>query len=68
MAGWQSFAVFCAGQHNSEHTGEMGRAVSTMEAAEKRSDNQFVYCWWTASDWWWWRGEFVLYVLFDNCS
>jgi len=41
---WQSVAVFRAGQHNSEHAGEMGRAVSTLEAAEKRSDNQLVYC------------------------
>lgn len=47
-----NFLAMCTGQHHCQHAGEVGRAFSTLEAAEKCADDQFVYCRRTAPDWW----------------
>jgi len=38
------FLSMCTGQHHCQHAGEVGRIISTMETAEERADDQFVYC------------------------
>lgn len=48
----QYLVDFCPGQHHRQHTGEVGCVVSALEAAEKRADDQFVYCGRAAPDWW----------------